>query len=721
MGNVQSDLQAQQYERTQANARCHAVDGEPKQHTRSEHAQRRDRGRSVEQVVRSITMPLQLVGGVLVTTLTIVNIWEQIRLTRAVLKRMTSSSPGLPDNDGPYGEREAPTGKNDLRLDAVSNTVLNTADLGQSIVTWDKIAGLKPVKIILQEVTVLPLLRPDLFQGVRQPPCGILLFGPPGSGKTLLARAVATESRATFIAVTGSNILSMWVGESEQNVKGLFEKARKQQPSVIFIDEVDSLLGKRNGARADSAHDRRVTNEFLAFIDGIQTGRDGSRVIVIAATNNPWDLDEAALSRFARRVYVPLPDKASRAEMLKKTLQGVPSCLSEEEYLRLAERTSKYSGRDLVQVCREASMLPLRELWGEHLLESCSANALTERKLVDAAATFIANGTARKRLRRSLEHWKKRTRSDWCNLDEVLASAEQLVQCRKGASSGKGIERAASKMGGASKPKLDEVMACCLTATASKAELQNSANAAEPAASKESQGSSSFVEPPECGAKEKAAELGAAAPTASQHLETPAAPQCAETAAAQEQLAAGLVLHPAAASTPSSGRPDTADNQHNAAALHTTCTSRAVEQQAATGVTAQPNKDTSGTPFCAVIDQATTGNATQPVQPPEPRGSCSGASTTGGEKPSAGSNSSSQEGGKGASAKDAGTWSLSDLLTVSAAGLRGVTMGDFEAALHCIMCTELDLSSRYQEWNQAYGSGSDKKTGQASLYSSMYI
>ncbi|GLC76255.1 hypothetical protein PLESTF_001756000 [Pleodorina starrii] len=286
--------------------------------------------------------------------------------------------------------------------------------------TWASISGLMEVKILLQEATVLPTLRPDLFQGIRQPPKALLLFGPPGTGKTLLARAVATESRATFLPVTGDSVLSMWYGQSEQNVKALFEKARKRQPAIIFIDEVDSLLGKRSsGGRHDSTPDKRVTNEFLAFIDGIQTQQAGegaagegagagaggdARIVVIAATNTPWDLDEAALSRFSRRIYVPLPDKTTREALMRKALEGVSCDVSDADWQRLAERCDKYSGRDLVQVCREAAMRPLRELWGKRLLEgspcpgagdeagpaSQQRTAAAQQRLVDLVANSLA-------------------------------------------------------------------------------------------------------------------------------------------------------------------------------------------------------------------------------------------------------------------------------------------------------------------------------------------
>ncbi|EFJ39910.1 hypothetical protein VOLCADRAFT_70259, partial [Volvox carteri f. nagariensis] len=164
--------------------------------------------------------------------------------------------------------------------------------------------------------------------GIRQPPKALLLFGPPGTGKTLLARAVATESRATFLPVTGDSVLSMWYGQSEQNVKALFEKARKRQPAIIFIDEQAQ--------------------------QGPGGGGDGgdNRIVVIAATNTPWDLDEAALSRFSRRIYVPLPDRGTREALMRKAMEGIACDVSDSAWQRLAERCDKYSGRDLVQVCR---------------------------------------------------------------------------------------------------------------------------------------------------------------------------------------------------------------------------------------------------------------------------------------------------------------------------------------------------------------------------------
>mmetsp|Transcript_26254 Transcript_26254/g.86306 ORF Transcript_26254/g.86306 Transcript_26254/m.86306 type:complete len:256 (-) Transcript_26254:401-1168(-) len=181
-------------------------------------------------------------------------------------------------------------------------------------VSFETISGLKEAKEALKEAIILPSLRPDLFTGIRSPPRGILLFGPPGNGKTLLAKAVATECKCTFFNLSASSLTSKWVGESEKMVRALFALADQLQPSVIFMDEVDSLLTSRSAQEQDSS--RRLKTEFLVQFDGLGTSKD-SRVVVIGATNRPQELDDAVIRRFTKRLFIPLPDTPARLQLIK--------------------------------------------------------------------------------------------------------------------------------------------------------------------------------------------------------------------------------------------------------------------------------------------------------------------------------------------------------------------------------------------------------------------
>ena len=225
-------------------------------------------------------------------------------------------------------------------------------------ISWEDIGGLSEAKELLKEAVVWPMLKPELFKGPREPWRGILLFGPPGCGKTLLARAVAGQCKATFFNVSAATIMSKWLGESEKNVKLLFEAARKAAPSVIFIDEVDSLLSIR--AADEIGGERRVKTQFLVELDGLRR-RPGENVVVMGATNRPWDLDPAMVRRFERRIFVPLPDKEAREEIFKIHLRDI-ELGPDVDIAELAELTVGYTGSDIRLVCREAAMEPVREL-----------------------------------------------------------------------------------------------------------------------------------------------------------------------------------------------------------------------------------------------------------------------------------------------------------------------------------------------------------------------
>jgi fidgetin-like protein 1 len=221
--------------------------------------------------------------------------------------------------------------------------ILNEIVVHGDEVHWDDIAGLEIAKDALKETVVYPFLRPDLFSGLREPARGMLLFGPPGTGKTMLARAVATESRSTFFAISASSLTSKWLGESEKLVRALFALAKVLAPSIIFVDEIDSLLSDRGGGGEQEAT-RRIKTEFLiqwsdlaraaAGRESSRDGKDGgdaSRVLVLAATNLPWAIDEAARRRFVRRQYIPLPEPHVRMEQLRTLLSHQKHSLTERD------------------------------------------------------------------------------------------------------------------------------------------------------------------------------------------------------------------------------------------------------------------------------------------------------------------------------------------------------------------------------------------------------
>ncbi len=227
-------------------------------------------------------------------------------------------------------------------------------------VKWGDIGGLEQVKQELREAVEWPIRYPEAFKrmGIK-PPKGILLYGPPGCGKTLLAKAVATESEANFISVKGPEIFSKWVGESEKAIREIFRKARQAAPCIVYFDEIDAIAPVRGLGFGDSVVTERVITQLLTEMDGIQ-GLEN--VVVLASTNRPDMLDPALLrpGRFDRLIYVPPPDYEARLEIFKVHTRNMP--LAEDVDLQqLARMTEGYSGSDIEAVCREAGMLALRE------------------------------------------------------------------------------------------------------------------------------------------------------------------------------------------------------------------------------------------------------------------------------------------------------------------------------------------------------------------------
>jgi len=250
-----------------------------------------------------------------------------------------------------------------------SDTVVNfTPPPARERIGFADIAGLEDLKRTVRLQIIEPFLKPGIFAKFKkQAGGGVLLYGPPGCGKTLIARAVATECRAEFMSIGIADVLSMWIGESERNLASLFDKARHSRPCVLFFDEIDALAYSRS--KAQSEHTRQVVNEFLAQLDGF--GADNQGVLILAATNMPWDVDSAMKrpGRFSRSVFVPPPDAEARARIVELKLSGVP-----HEHIdgrAIGAITAHFSGADIEG---------LTELAKDFVLEEYVANN-TERPI----------------------------------------------------------------------------------------------------------------------------------------------------------------------------------------------------------------------------------------------------------------------------------------------------------------------------------------------------
>ncbi|WP_457558490.1 AAA family ATPase [Candidatus Harpocratesius sp.] len=225
--------------------------------------------------------------------------------------------------------------------------------------TWDDVAGMELPKQAIREAVVLPMAHPELFTGARKPWKGILLFGPPGCGKTLLAKAAANECGVKFFAADSASLVSKWLGESEKLLKTLFKVARLDAPSLIFMDEIDSIAGKR-GSGNEGGGERRLKTQFLQEMQGVKSESD-KLVTVMAATNLPWQIDSAVLRRFEKKIYVGLPSIDGREKIFELCTKGVEKD-DTVDFKALAAATEGYSGSDISTICREVVMLPVREL-----------------------------------------------------------------------------------------------------------------------------------------------------------------------------------------------------------------------------------------------------------------------------------------------------------------------------------------------------------------------
>lgn len=263
-------------------------------------------------------------------------------------------------------------------------------------VRWDDVIGLNETKRLLKEAVVMPLKYPQLFQGLLSPWCGILLFGPPGNGKTMLAKAVATECKTTFFNISASSIVSKYRGDSEKLIRILFELARHHAPSTIFLDEIDSIMGQRDSSGSGGQEheaSRRMKTELLIQMDGLSKTNDV--VFVLAASNLPWELDAAMLRRLEKRVLVDLPSPEARQSLFSSLLK--PYISSDFSFQEAVEKTEGYSGADIKLVAKETCMAPVRRLMAKlesiGAQETKSSNQRTDAGMLAITHCFMSSGS----------------------------------------------------------------------------------------------------------------------------------------------------------------------------------------------------------------------------------------------------------------------------------------------------------------------------------------
>ena len=315
---------------------------------------------------------------------------------------------------GPDPDSGTPVDFGSEYLNALARVILRDVYVGSPDVRWDDVAGLAVAKKILREAVVAPFRYPALFTGLLRPWRGVLLHGPPGTGKTMLAKAVATESgggesganekeKCVFFNVSASTVVSKYRGDSEKLVRVLFELASFRAPSVVFMDEIDALMCERGGAGGEHEASRRMKTELLIQLDGLDgasaNAKDGDNsydseterkcVFLLAATNTPWALDPALLRRMEKRVFVGLPDVDARRAMFTRLLGGRKLAPEVSVTDLAAKHTENYSGSDVATLCKEMAMAPLRRLVAS--LDAGAANSARGKAEASAIGPITAD------------------------------------------------------------------------------------------------------------------------------------------------------------------------------------------------------------------------------------------------------------------------------------------------------------------------------------------
>lgn len=284
--------------------------------------------------------------------------------------KVTSIIPNSASNSNSYS---APTSNSDLESttrnnspsrcnsnDPLKDAIRNCILVESPNITWDDIIGLEQAKTSLKEAVILPVKFPELFQGKLKPWKGILLYGPPGTGKTFLAKACATEMKGTFLSISSADLTSKWQGESEKLIKALFDVARERAPSIIFIDEIDSLCCSRSEQENEAT--RRIKTEFLVQMDGVNSNSSNFQpVLVLGTTNIPWEIDSGIRRRFERRIYIPIPDEKSRILLIRNGLKSINHSLTDADISHIAKMTQGYSSSDVSILIKDALFEPIRK------------------------------------------------------------------------------------------------------------------------------------------------------------------------------------------------------------------------------------------------------------------------------------------------------------------------------------------------------------------------